>query len=157
MEKICIVKRRNSLSSELRKEGAYALVNNCGIHSEENYVFEEPNENKNHDLSFNLTPKQSKLILSNHHIKSLINGEVNSFVLNVQKEEKEQTVFKFHFRESDTVQLLKTKEVCHMLHVSSGFLMKLVKEKKLKSYKLGRLRRFSLEDILDYLTENNEK
>jgi excisionase family DNA binding protein len=35
--------------------------------------------------------------------------------------------------------------------------MKLVKEERLKSYKLGRLRRFSLEDILNYLTENNEK
>jgi excisionase family DNA binding protein len=44
-----------------------------------------------------------------------------------------------------------------MLQVSSGFLMKLVKGKKLKSYKLSRLRRFSLEDILNYLTENNEE
>ena len=130
MEKICIVKRGNNISSELRKEDTYALVNNCGIHSEENYVFEEPNDNKNHDLSFNLTSEQSELILSNHHIKSLINGEANCFVLNMQKEEKGQTVFKFHFRESDTVQLLKTKEVCHMLQVSSGFLMKLVKGKE---------------------------
>lgn len=157
MEKICIVKRRNNIYSELQKEDTYALVNNCGLHSEGNYVFEEPDENKNHDLSLNLTPEQSELIRSNHHIKSLLNGEANSFVLNMQKEEKEQTVFKFHFRESDTVQLLKTKEVCHMLQVSSSFLMKLVKGKRLKSYKLGRLRRFSLEDILNYLTENNEK
>ncbi len=157
MEKICIVNRRNNISSELRKEDTYELVNNFGIHSEENYVFEEPNENKNHDLSFNLTFEQSELFRSNHHIKSLINGEVNSFVLNMQKEEKEQTVFKFHFRGSDTVQLLKTKEVCHILQVSSGFLMKLVKGRKLKSYKLGRLRRFSLEDIFNYLIENNEK
>ena len=157
MEKICIVNRRNNISSELQKEDTYALVNNCGIHSEENYVFEEPNENKNHDLSFNLTSEQSELILSNHRIKALINGEANSLVLNMQKEEDAQAVFKFHFRESDTVQLLKTKEVCHILQVSSGFLMKLVKERKLKSYKLGRLRRFSLEDILNYLTENNEK
>ncbi len=157
MEKICIVNRRNNISSELQKEDTYALVNNCGIHSEENYVFEEPNENKNHDLSFNLTPEQSELIRSNHRIKSLINGEASSFVLNMQKEENGQTIFKFHFRESDTVQLLKTKEVCHMLQFSSGFLMKLVKGRKLKSYKLGRLRRFSLEDILNYLTENNEK
>ena len=157
MEKICIVKRRNNISSELRKEDTYALVNNYGIHSEEDYVFEEPNENKNHDLSFNLTSEQSELIRSNYHIKSMVNGEANSFVLNMQKEGQGQTVFKFHFKESDTVQLLKTKEVCHILQVSSGFLMKLVKEKKLKSYKLGRLRRFSLEDILNYLTENNEK
>jgi len=34
--------------------------------------------------------------------------------------------------------------------------MKLVKEQKIKSYKIGRLRRFSLEDILEYLTENEE-
>ncbi len=157
MEKICIVKRRNNIYSELQKEDTYALMNNRGIHSEENYVFEKPDGNKNHDLSFNLTPEQSELIRSNHHIKYLLNGEANSFVLNMQKEEKGQTVFEFHFRESDTVQLLKTKEVCHMLQVSSGFLMKLVKGRKLKSYKLGRLRRFSLEDILNYLTENNEK
>lgn len=157
MEKICIVKRRNAISNELRKENTYALTNYRGIHSEENYVFEEPNENKNHDLSFNLTSEQSELIRSNHRIKSLINGEANSFVLNMQKEENGQAVFKFHFRESETIQLLKTKEVCHMLQVSSGFLMKLVKGRKLKSYKLGRLRRFSLEDILNYLTENNEK
>lgn len=157
MEKICIVKRRNNISNELRKEDAYSLANNCGLHSEGNYVFEEPDENKIHDLSFNLTPEQSGLIRSNQHIKSLINGEAYSFALNAQKDEKEQTVLKFHFREPDTVQLLKTKEVCHMLQVSSGFLMKLVKEKKLKSYKLGRLRRFSLEDILNYLTDNNEQ
>ena len=31
------------------------------------------------------------------------------------------------------------------------------RRRKLKSYKLGRLRRFSLEDVLNYLTENNEK
>ncbi len=157
MEKICIVKRRNAISNELRKENTYALTNYRGIHSEENYVFEEPNENKNHDLSFNLTSEQSELIRSNHRIKSLINGEANSFVLNMQKEENGQTVFNFDFGEPDTVKLLKTKEVCHMLQVSSGFLMKLVKGRKLKSYKLGRLRRFSLEDILNYLTENNEK
>jgi len=35
--------------------------------------------------------------------------------------------------------------------------MKLVREKKLKSYKLGRLRRFSFQDVLNYLTENIEK
>ncbi len=87
MEKICIVKRRSNISSELQKEDTYALMNNCDIHSEENYVFEEPNENKNHDLSFNLTSEQSELIRSNHHIKSLINGEANSFVLNMQKKE----------------------------------------------------------------------
>ncbi len=44
-----------------------------------------------------------------------------------------------------------------MMQVSAGFLMKLVREKKLKSYKLGRLRRFSFQDVLNYLTENIEK
>ncbi len=157
MEKICIVKRRNNISNELRKENTYALTNNRGIHSEEDYVFEEPNDDKSHDLSFNLTSEQSELIRSSGHIKSLINRKANCFVLNMKKEENGQTVFNFDFGEPDAVKMLKTKEVCHMLQVSSGFLMKLVKEKKLRSYKLGRLRRFLLEDILNYLIENSKK
>ncbi|MDP6923647.1 MAG: helix-turn-helix domain-containing protein [Candidatus Scalindua sp.] len=68
-----------------------------------------------------------------------------------------QTSLNFHFGDADSMKLLKTKEACRMMQVSAGFLMKLVREKKLKSYKLGRLRRFSFQDVLNYLTENIEK
>ncbi|MFQ5963037.1 MAG: helix-turn-helix domain-containing protein [Candidatus Scalinduaceae bacterium] len=65
-------------------------------------------------------------------------------------------VFEFNFKKEDTPKLLKTKHVCQILQISTSFLKKLVKEEKIKSYKLDRLRRFSLEDILDYLTKNEE-
>jgi excisionase family DNA binding protein len=39
-----------------------------------------------------------------------------------------------------------------MLQVSRSFLQKLVHGNKIKSYKLGRMRRFLLEDILEYLS-----
>lgn len=155
MEKICIVKRRKDIPHEFRKEDIYALLNNPGIHRKEAPAFEESNGNKDHALSFNLTPEQSELIRSNGHINSLLTGTANSPFLDEQSNGNRQIIFKFHFEETGTVKLLKTKEVCHMLQVSPGFLMKLVKKKNLKSYKLGRLRRFSLEDVLNYLAENN--
>jgi excisionase family DNA binding protein len=34
--------------------------------------------------------------------------------------------------------------------------MTLVKSRKIRSYKIGRLRRFLLEDILDYLSKSEE-
>jgi len=43
-----------------------------------------------------------------------------------------------------------------MLQISKSFLQKLVNEKKLNSYKLGRMRRFLLEDILEYLSNDEE-
>ena len=43
-----------------------------------------------------------------------------------------------------------------MLQISRSFLQKLINEKKLNSYKLGRMRRFLLEDILEYLSNDVE-
>jgi excisionase family DNA binding protein len=40
-----------------------------------------------------------------------------------------------------------------MLQISRSFLRKLVKNGTIKSYKIGKLRRFLLEDILDYLSQ----
>ena len=76
-----------------------------------------------------------------------------AIVLDMKREDG-QTFLNFHFGDADSMKLLNTKETCRMLQVSASFLMKLVRDKKLKSYKLGRLRRFSFQDVLDYLTEN---
>jgi excisionase family DNA binding protein len=43
-----------------------------------------------------------------------------------------------------------------MLQISRSFLQKIIHEKKLNSYKLGRMRRFLLEDILEYLSSDAE-
>lgn len=52
--------------------------------------------------------------------------------------------------------MLKTGHVCQILQISNSALMNLVKSKKIKSYKIGRLRRFLLQDILDYLSRSEE-
>lgn len=155
MEKICIVKRRNNISNGLSQGRAFMPVNNREVYGGTDYEFKNLTNDGNYRLSFNLTPEQSGLIRSNEYIKSTIDGEAKSFVLNMKKEE-DQTFFNFHFGEADSMKLLKTKETCRMLQVSTSFLMKLVREKKIKSYKLGRLRRFAFQDVLDYLTENIE-
>ena len=154
MEKICIVKRRNSISNGLSQGRDFMPVNNREVYGGTDYEFEKLTNDESDKLSFNLTSEQSELIRSNEHLKSFTDHETKSFILDMRKEEG-QIFFNFNFGEAENMKLLKTKETCRMLQVSTSFLMKLVKEKKIKSYKLGRLRRFSFQDILDYLSENN--
>ncbi len=156
MEKICIVKRRNSISSRLRQNRTFMPVNNGEVFGGVDYAFENVADDVSDNLSLNLTPEQSELMQSNEHLNSFADHESKSFVLNMKKVNG-QTFLNFNFGEADSMRLLKTKEACSMLQVSTSFLMKLVREKKLKSYKLGRLRRFSFQDVLNYLTENTEK
>ncbi len=156
MEKICIVKRRNSISNGLSQGRDFMPVNNREVYGGTDYEFEKLTNDESDKLSFNLTSEQSHLIRSNEHLKSFTDHETKSFILDMRKEEG-QIFFNFNFGEAENMKLLKTKETCQMLQVSTSFLMKLVKEKKIKSYKLGRLRRFSFQGILDYLSENNYK
>ncbi|MBC8552053.1 MAG: helix-turn-helix domain-containing protein [Candidatus Brocadiales bacterium] len=156
MEKICIVKRRSSISNGQRHGRPFMPVNNREAYGGAGYEFANLTDDESDKLSLNLTSEQSELMQSNEHLKSFADHETKSFVLNMKKVEG-QTFLNFNFGEADSMKLLKTKEACGMLQVSTGFLMKLVKEKKLKSYKLGRLRRFSFQDVLNYLTENIEK
>jgi excisionase family DNA binding protein len=156
MEKICIVKRRNSISNGLGQGRPFMPVNNREVYGGADYEFANLADDESDKLSLNLTSEQSELMQSNEHLKSFVDHETKSFVLDVKKVDG-QTFLNFHFGEADSMKLLKTKEACRMLQVSTGFLMKLVREKKLKSYKLGSLRRFSFQDVLNYLTENIEK
>lgn len=156
MEKICIVKRRNSISNGLGQGRPFMPVNNREVYGGADYEFANLTDDESDKLSLNLTSEQSELMQSNEHLKSFVDHETKSFVLDVKKVDG-QTFLNFHFGEADSMKLLKTKEACRMLQVSTSFLMKLVREKKLKSYKLGSLRRFSFQDVLNYLTENIEK
>ncbi len=131
-------------------------VDNREVYGGTDYEFENLTDDNSDNLSLNLTSEQSGLLQSNEHLKSFADHDTKSFVLNMKKVDG-QTFLNFHFGDADSMKLLKTKEACQMLQVSTSYLMKLVREKKLKSYKLGRLRRFSFQDVLDYLTENIEK
>jgi excisionase family DNA binding protein len=56
-----------------------------------------------------------------------------------------------HFNNVCTFRLLDGKEVCQILQVSRSFLKRLTARGELKGYKIGRMRRFLLEDVLEYV------
>jgi len=174
MEKICIVKRRKrepqktddrtpSMSGFeiIEAERSSAASSNS---MPENVLHDEregsPPEARGHEndqiLSFELTPEQSELVQSNQYVRSLLNKTSGNLTLDVQHGENGQLVLNFYVQQAHTVTMLKPDDVCQMLQVSKWFLMKLVREKQMRSYKIGRLRRFSLEDVLDYLTRSEE-
>ncbi len=59
-----------------------------------------------------------------------------------------KTAFNFHFKPVYTTRMLNTRMLLVMLQISKSMLYRLVKEKAIKSYKVGKLRRFLLEDVV---------
>jgi excisionase family DNA binding protein len=110
----------------------------------------------NEAISINLTPEQYNLVKSNRYVKYFLNGDSNGVSLDIQRHTEGQIIFNFQFKKVDIVRMLKAKHVCQMLEISNSLLMKLVKSQKIRSYKIGRVRRFLLQDVLDYLSRSEE-
>ncbi|MDP2734657.1 MAG: helix-turn-helix domain-containing protein [bacterium] len=68
----------------------------------------------------------------------------------------EPIIIKLLWEPQDTVRLLKPEDVILMLRISRSCLTEIVRKGELKSYKIGRLRRFRLDDILSYLEANQD-
>jgi excisionase family DNA binding protein len=107
-------------------------------------------------ISIKLTPEQYNLVKSSQYVNYFLNGESSGVSVDMMQRPDGQIVFNFQFKKVDTVKMLKSEHVCQMLQISKSLLMNLVKSRKIKSYKIGRLRRFLLEDILDYLSKSEE-
>jgi len=170
MEKISIVKRRKKSTQEPGKdqplEDSARLFQSQELTEIPAHVLrrfptkedasEESEEADAHAVSINLTPEQYNLVKASQYVKYFLDGKSSGVSLDVQKSPDGQIVFNFQFKKVDTVKMLKSQHVCQMLQISSSLLMNLVKSGKIKSYKIGRLRRFLLEDILDYLSKSEE-
>ena len=102
-------------------------------------------------ISFQLTPEQSDMIRSGDFVPYLSNGIAKGAALSVREQANGQINLSFYFDRVNTLRLLKANQVCEMLQISRSYLGKLIRTKKLKSYKIGGLRRFALEDIIDFL------
>ncbi len=102
-------------------------------------------------ISFQLTPEQSDMIRSGDFVSYLSNGISKGAALSVREQADGQINLSFYFDRVNTLRLLKASQVCEMLQISRSYLGKLIRTKKLKSYKIGGLRRFALEDIIDFL------
>ena len=171
MEKICIVRRRKDIQ-RLGGEPEYhsgermlpnrnlgvvaspALVDDRGAHAMGRVPVDDMTEDRKEAISFSLTPEQSAVIQSSTFSHYLRNGMSRGAAINVQQREDGQISLNFFFDRANALRLLKAHHVCEMLQISKSFLGKLTQTKELKSYKVGGLRRYALEDILEFLSRN---
>lgn len=119
-------------------------------------IVEEFVDNSASVISIIMTKEQSALLQQSEYIKELLNGTKNDPSLDIKLTSEGQLALNFRFSDSLLLRMLAPNQVCQMLQVSRSFLQKLVHDKKINSYKLGRMRRFLLEDILEYLSSDTE-
>jgi excisionase family DNA binding protein len=176
MEKLCIVKRRKrripgfELVPDLQtqaemascfRENVYDLLsysanNQFNVKKAADSAPRPLPETSENVVSLHLTAEQCDSILSGNFEGYLAEGVSYAMNLETKHHEDGHITLNLHFDTLRNHSMLKFEHVCGMLGVSRSFLKKLVKAKTLKSYKLGRLRRFSLDDVLEYLTENED-
>ena len=122
MEKICIVKRRKPTEvSPLIRESGPIAPAPSPL------------------LRVELTSQQSEAVRSNSYFRNLYPDKSAPVFLNL------------HFGDAHLPKMLRPKEMCELLQVSRNTVDKLVRTGKIKSARIGRLRRFSVEDVLNYL------
>jgi excisionase family DNA binding protein len=118
-------------------------------------IVEEFVDNASSVISIMMTTEQSRLLKQSEYIKELLNGTKSDPSFDIKLTQDGQLAITFRFNDSLMLRMLSPTQVCQMLQVSRSFLQKLVHENKIKSYKLGRMRRFLLEDILEYLSNDS--
>lgn len=117
-------------------------------------IVEEFVDNATSVISIIMTKEQSVLLQQSEYIKDLLNGTKSDPALDIKITPDGRLSFNYHFNDSLLLRMLAPNQVCQMLQVSRSFLQKMVHENRIKSYKLGRMRRFLLEDILEYLSND---
>ena len=132
---------------EIRASNRLAMAGECPLRGD----VSAPDDQK---LSMELTLAQSEVVKSHACFKLLLGDEVDGSSVGVQRSESGKIVFNFYFKRVCMMKMLTGSDVCDMLQVSRAFLAKLVRDGKLRSHKIGRLRRFSLEDVLAHLSES---
>lgn len=117
-------------------------------------IVEEFVDSSSSVISITMTKEQSDLLQQSEYIKDLLSGKKNDPALDIKITSDGRLSLNYRFSDSLLIRMLAPNQVCQMLQVSRSFLQKLIHENKLKSYKLGRMRRFLLEDILEYLSND---
>jgi excisionase family DNA binding protein len=176
MEKLCIVKRRSRpieqqedstakiVSQEqetaVKEQDVQQIANEptlnkadgFNVHDGDTLIFKEVAGEEEQIFSIQLTPQQSEVVQSMNCIKDLLSGKHHGVKMSMEQTTDGKTAFNFHFKPVYTTRMLNAQDVAVMLQVSKSMLYRLVKEKDLKSYKVGKLRRFLLEDVVEYLS-----
>ncbi|MCX5805176.1 MAG: helix-turn-helix domain-containing protein [Proteobacteria bacterium] len=142
MEKISIVKRRKADDSNTEKNAANSfrkvieqkpVENNAGtVNAYELHDYPLKNKSDSQDIN--------------------ISGN-NPYEIEIKKMESEdgKIVLNLNFASMQPQRMLTSADVCMMLKISKYLLQRLVKEKEIGCYKVGKLKRFLLDDILTYI------
>jgi excisionase family DNA binding protein len=168
MEKICIVRRRiqnpvlqEQMSFSMDKEGATLCevpdirpVVSDGNGRQHISPFRSAIKDDDHIIRIQLTPDQCKVVQSNGCLDHFLGKIIGNIDLELEHYEDGQIVFNVHLKQVKRADMLDSKKVCQMLQISKSFLARLTRTERIKSYKLGRLRRFLLTDILEYLSQS---
>ena len=117
-------------------------------------MVEEFTDKSSSVISITMTKEQSDLLKQSEYIKELLSGEKSDPSMDIKLHPDGRISLNYHFNDSMVLRMLSPNQVCQMLQISRSFLQKIINEKKLNSYKLGRMRRFLLEDILEYLSSD---
>ena len=111
-------------------------------------------DNSSSVISITMTKEQSILLQQSEYIKELLNGTKNDPSLDIKLNPDGRISLNYRYNDSLLLRMLSSNQVCQMLQISRSFLQKLIHDKKINSHKLGRLRRFLLEDVLEYLSSD---
>jgi excisionase family DNA binding protein len=154
MEKICIAKRRAKYPPlELHRPERQSIVQPV----EDDFLLAVPEDYvpkaTERAMSMELTHEQAMMFRSGI---DLAPGKACMIYLETKRQENGRVIFNFSLAPLYGGKMLCSKEVCSMLEVSRSFLRKMVRTGRIDSYKIGRLRRFLLEDVLHYLSSNRE-
>jgi len=174
MEKICIVKLRKHFTNHmedlhLRRQGE--RMDERGIFitppasGSEDQRSQEPQAgdgvaNGRRDpagkrVSLTLTRDQIRTLQFDPHTASLLHEKTLEVSGRVGHGDEGMTI-QLELPSLPPVRLLKLDVVTRMLQISRSCLHRILTEGKLKSYKIGRLRRVMLDDVLSYLQSQQE-
>ena len=178
MEKLCIVKRRSRPAEEwedstttiispeketivqeqdvqrIADEPIRERVDSFNVHDGDTLIFKEVSGEEEQIFSIQLTPQQSEVVQSMNCIKDLLSGKHHGVTMSMEQTPDGKTAFNFHFKPVYTTRMLNAQDVAVMLQISKSMLYRLIREKSMKSYKVGKLRRFLLEDVVAYLSSS---
>lgn len=147
----------DNLSDNLPSEIAISSTNiNNQLEYSDKKIVEEFTDKSSSVISITMTKEQSDLLKQSEYIKELLSGAKNDPSLDIKINTDGRISLNYHFNDSMVLRMLSPNQVCQMLQISRSFLQKIINDKKLNSYKLGRMRRFLLEDILEYLSSDAE-
>ncbi|MBI4767338.1 MAG: helix-turn-helix domain-containing protein [Deltaproteobacteria bacterium] len=153
MEKFCIVKRRKQTFQDPFPSLLPIEEEAMGFRETNVNSLQKIHPNQEPVLSFGLTPWQGRALRSSGILPFLEKETPKNLNLTMHQEENGSVVFNFHLDLDRDFEMFKPNQVCQMMQISRTLLNRMVHENRIKSYKIGRLRRFSLKDILETLNQ----